>query len=218
MLFKKKIITVLFCAAVLLTNSCVIAFESSINSSFSSSFDSDFFNALKPKKVKTPEMTAAKEELKKRKIPASVDSFVKYTKKNDIEIMQIFVDAGFNVNTDFYTDYPIYYATKANKYEAAKFLLENGANPNLGFNTPLIVAIKNKNEKIARMLLEYGAKANTTDFMSGNTILYTALKKNQTAIARDLIEHGAKIDAGSKFIIENENLYQTLGLNKEDFQ
>ena len=174
LLSKIKKIFIIISAAVFILNGCAFAFDSG--------FSDDFFNILKKnqKKEQTPQMLAAKEELKKRKIPASVDSFIKYVKKNDIEIMQIFVDAGFDVNTDFYTDYPIYYATKHNRYEAAKFLLEHGANPNLGFNPPLIEAIKKKNPQIAHLL----------------------------------IEHGARIDARSKYLIENKNLYETLKIEK----
>ena len=62
----KKTFTVIG-AAVLILNNCAFAYESG--------FSDDFFNVLKKyqKKEKTPEMAAAKEELKKRKIPASVD-------------------------------------------------------------------------------------------------------------------------------------------------
>lgn len=211
LLSKLKKFLIIISAAVFTINSCACAFESG--------FSDDFFYMLKKyqKKETTPEMLAAKEELKKRKIPASVDSFIKYVKKNNIEILQIFVDAGFDVNTDFYTDYPIYYATKHKKYEAAKFLLENGANPNLGFNPPLSEAIKRKNPQIAHLLIEHGAKVNVDDFMSGDTILYKALKLKQYEIARDLIEHGAKIDARSKYVIERKNLYDILKLDKTNF-
>lgn len=211
LLSKIRKIFITIGAAVFILNSCALAFESG--------FSDDLFNTLKKyqKKETTPEMSAAKEELKKRKIPASVDSFIKYVKKNNIEVLQIFVDAGFDVNTDFYTDYPIYYAAKHNCYEAAKFLLEHGANPNLGFNPPLIEAIKRKNVKIVHILLEYKANPNKDDFMSGYTILYTALKNKQYEIAKDLILHGAKLDTHTKQIIENKNLYNILGINKENF-
>ena len=196
-------------AAVLILNNCAFAYESG--------FSDDFFNLLKKsqKKEVTQQMIAEKKELKKRGIEPSVDSFVKHVKKNDIEILQIFVDAGFDVNTDFYTDYPIYYAAKHNKFEAAEFLLKNGANPNLGFNPPLIEAIKNKNPKIVHILLEYCAKPNKDDFMSGYTILYTALKNKQYEIAKDLLEHGARPDGASMAIIESKNLYDILGLDKD---
>lgn len=206
MLFNFKKIITFICAAIVLTNGFAYAYNSG--------FSDDFFNILKKKEKPTQKMLEAKEELKRRKIPASVDSFIKYVKKNDIEVMQIFTDAGFNVNTDFFTDYPIYYAAKGQKYEAVKFLLEHGADPNLGFNTPLIEAINKKNAPIAKLLMDYGAKVNEEDFVSGRTLLYTALKKEQYEIARELIKHGAKIDAGSKFIIEEKNLYDTLELDK----
>lgn len=209
MLFNFKKIITFICAAIVLTNGCAY--------SYNSGFSDDFFNILKKKEKPTQKMLDAKEELKRRKIPASVDSFIKYVKKNDTEVMQIFTDAGFNVNTDFFTDYPIYYAAKGQKYEAVKFLLEHGADPNLGFNTPLIEAINKKNAPIAKLLMDYGAKVNEEDFVSGRTLLYTALKKGQYEIARELIKHGAKVDTGSKFIIEEKNLYDTLELDKSSF-
>lgn len=211
LLSKIKKIFLIISVAVLMLNCCAYAYNSG--------FSDDFFNILKKyqKKETTPEMIAAKDELKKRKIPANVDSFIKYVKKNDTEILQIFIDAGFDVNTDFYTDYPIYYATKHNKYEAAKLLLENGANPNLGFNPSLVEAIKRKNPQIAHLLIEHGAKVNIDDFISGDTILYKALKLKQYEIANDLIKHGAKIDTRSKYLIETKNLYNFLGIDEKDF-
>ena len=204
--FKKIFITL--SVAVLILSSCALAVESN--------FSDSFFNIMKKQQKKeiTPKMAAAREELNKRKIPLSIDSFVKYVKKNDVEVLQIFTDAGFDVNTDFYTDYPIYYATKHNCYEAAKFLLKHNANPNLGFNPPLVEAIKRKNPQIAHLLMEHGARVNRDDFMSGNTILYIALQKKQYEIARDLIEHGAKIDTRSKMLIEAKNLYEILNLDE----
>ena len=99
-------------AVLLLISNCACAFDNS----FEEYFNKDFFNSKRAEKSKeTPEIKKAKEELKARKIPQSVDGFIKYVKKGDIETMQLFLDAGFKVNTDFYTDYPIYYATKANK-------------------------------------------------------------------------------------------------------
>lgn len=214
LLSKKTISIFAICAAMLFTSCCTYAFDDS----FEEYFQKDFFNTKKSKPQKTPEMTAAMDELKKRKIPTSVDAFVKHVKKNDIEVLQIFVDAGFDVNTDFYTDYPIYYATKANNYEAVEFLLKNGAKPNLGFNTPLIVAIKNKNPKIAHILMEHGARVNSDDFMSGYSLLYTALKLKQYEIANDLINHGAKIDTPSRRLIEGKNLYSVLNLNADNLK
>ena len=186
--FKKIFITL--SVAVLILSSCALAVESN--------FSDSFFNIMKKQQKKeiTPKMAAAREELNKRKIPLSIDSFVKYVKKNDVEVLQIFTDAGFDVNTDFYTDYPIYYATKHNCYEAAKFLLKHNANPNLGFNPP---------------------RVNIYDFMSGNTILYTSLKLKQYEIAQDLIKHGARIDAHSKHYIENKKLQEELKVNKSNF-
>lgn len=207
--FKKIFITL--SVAVLILSSCALAVESN--------FSDSFFNIMKKQQKKeiTPKMAAAREELNKRKIPLSIDSFIKYVKKNDIEVLQIFTDAGFDVNTDFYTDYPIYYATKHNCYEAAKFLLKHNANPNLGFNPPLVEAIKRKNPQIAHLLMEHGARVNIYDFMSGNTILYTALKLKQYEIAQDLIKHGARIDAHSKHYIENKKLQEELKVNKSNF-
>jgi ankyrin repeat protein len=75
---------------------------------------------------------------------------------NDIE------DKYGNTNTN---STPLYCAVKSNNYKVVKFLLKEGADPNLWSNTgfdssgylPLHAAIKNNNYKIIKLLLLYDA-------------------------------------------------------------
>ena len=93
-------------------------------------------------------------------------------------------------------------------------LLEKGANPNAGFDSPLFWAVKNKNEELTKNLIEKGAKLDYTELVSAKSILYIALEKNSLTIAKLLLNNGAKIDNKSAILIEKKNLYSKLGIEK----
>ena len=93
-------------------------------------------------------------------------------------------------------------------------MLEQGANPNAGFDSPLFWAVKNNNKELTEALIKKGAKLDFTELISSKSILYTALKKNNIEIAKMLIQNGAKIDKRSALLIDKKNLYTKLGIER----
>ena len=78
----------------------------------------------------------------------------------------------------------------------AGFLLDKGADPNLGGkngDTPLIVASRVGFEQAVEWLLGLGAKVDGTNRM-GETPLIVAVQQHQPVIARVLLSHGADPD------------------------
>lgn len=87
---------------------------------------------------------------------------------------------------------------KGKKFEYAQFLLNNGANPNIGrvlflneVTALMYVSTFDDNGKTAQLCIEKGAKLNTTDG-NGNTALHWAcmFSKNQDTV-KLLLEKGA---------------------------
>ncbi len=79
--------------------------------------------------------------------------------------------------------------------DSVKFLLENGANPNIQEKegwTPLHLCAQNYSVECARLLLEYGANCEIKNIY-GNNVINTAafFSRNRGEIIRLLIAHGA---------------------------
>ena len=186
---------------------------------FSTPFTSTFSGQIPlNKKELTPkekeEIRLAKEEMKAKKIAFSSEEFIKQIKKNKKENVDLMLKAGISPNTDYFGEYAIFYAVKYNKTDIALTLLEKGANPNAGFDSPLFWAAKNNNTELAKALISHGAKLDFSELISSKSILYTALKKNNIEIAKALIENGAKIDKPSAILIDKKNLYTKLGIER----
>lgn len=85
---------------------------------------------------------------------------------------------------------PLLVSVFNNNYEIAKFLLKNGANPNIKnkyFDSPIEVVSKKKNYKIVKLLIIEG-KINLNDY---KYLLLNATFKNDKILAKILLENGA---------------------------
>jgi ankyrin repeat protein len=84
-------------------------------------------------------------------------------KQNKMKYAEILLKYGADTHTcnlDGYT--PLLYTTERNDCEGTTMLLKYGANPNTyftwnGYASPLFNAIKNKNDELVKLLLDYGA-------------------------------------------------------------
>jgi len=77
-----------------------------------------------------------------------------------------------------------------------KFLIENGADPNIECkdHTPLSLAIKNNNFKIANYLINLGVDINKPNSKNNDTPLDVAIENNNLNIIKTLIENNANIN------------------------
>lgn len=86
---------------------------------------------------------------------------------------------------------------KAQHTDAVKFLLENGADPNLSAAVgryPIMYAVREDNFDMAEMLLSRGANPNASDLRNASP-LALAVKKGNARIAACLLDHGANPDS-----------------------
>ncbi len=110
---------------------------------------------------------------------------------------------------------PLWHAAKWDSIEAAKILLDRGANPdplreilNPSINrliegSPMTQAIRNKNVEMVKLLISKGAPVNETDPARWGP-LFQAIKERDLEICRILIENGAKAYAPVFFECNNE--------------
>ncbi len=85
-------------------------------------------------------------------------------KKGDVAAISAALDAGANINEFDGTATPLYYAVMVAQLDAAKLLMDRGADVNtvsaLG-DTPLGPAVGRRNIEFIRLLLDHGANPNS---------------------------------------------------------
>ena len=142
-----------------------------------------------------------KDILTQKKLYPSVQRMIEEIKKGNYENTELLLKAKVDPNRSYMSDYPIYIASKYNKTEIAKLLIQYGAKLDMGFYSELYEAVKNKNAELAQYLIDKGAKVNYQDAVTGNTILYLSLKNNMHDISRQLMLKGAKADKLSVYFL-----------------
>ena len=122
--------------------------------------------------------------------------FVEYASNGDIAKMQNALNNGTDINSKDPSGMPaLFIAVEENQLSATKFLLENGAYPDITDkenDTPLMRAMYYNRPEIAKLLIEYGANVNTS--YNDDFVLTWATFNNYTDIVRLLIEKGANIE------------------------
>ena len=122
--------------------------------------------------------------------------FVEYASNGDIAKMQNALNNGTDINAKDPSGMPaLFIAVEKNQLSATKFLLENGAYPDITDkenDTPLMRAMYYNRPEIAKLLIEYGANVNTS--YNDDFVLTWATFNNYTDIVRLLIEKGANIE------------------------
>ena len=84
---------------------------------------------------------------------------------------------------------PLAWAIENGFEEVSMLLIERGAEVNNeGDKFPLLIAIKKRNENIAKSLICKGAVVNVSDSSDGNTALHLAAKFNLSSVVQQLLE------------------------------
>ncbi|MCB4458461.1 ankyrin repeat domain-containing protein [Leisingera sp. McT4-56] len=96
---------------------------------------------------------------------------------------------------------PLHFALMSGHQDAARILLENGADPNAdtALGTPLMVAAGRDRTELIQLLLDHGADLETTGGREQRTPLHTAAASGAEGAVRMLLASGANPTARSKF-------------------
>ena len=137
--------------------------------------------------------------------PLHVMSRGKFDSQDGIRLTQLLIERGIDANTpDKDHDTPLHAACYFGQLDIARELLGHGATAttvNDRGETPLHVLLRGKHEpqdgvRLARLLLENGADANTPNKMQDTTPLRLACYSGKYDVARLLLDHGAEANIG----------------------
>jgi ankyrin repeat protein len=131
-------------------------------------------------------------------IQAANTRLFKAVQKNKIDLVKKLVKNESDANTADRHGKPVLWeAVKRNHYEIAKYLISRKANIEARYNnnfTPLMVVAQGiKKIKIAKLLLDNGAKINAVD-LKGNTSLIIAVKRFHYSFVEYLLTRGADVN------------------------
>ncbi|KAG7272603.1 hypothetical protein CRUP_033112, partial [Coryphaenoides rupestris] len=115
------------------------------------------------------------------------------TERSRDDILELLIDAGYDVNSQLSEEHrwtyedrrstALYFAVHNNNLEAAEMLLEAGADPNLDFFSPLLLAVRKGNVELAALL----ARIATNQLSFPAAVL---LGMNCTPLLKILMDHG----------------------------
>jgi cytochrome c len=117
-------------------------------------------------------------------------------KKGDVASISAALDAGADINGRDFMGPPLYHAVVGVKLEAAKLLIERGADVNapsiLGI-APLVPAVRRRNIELIKLLLDHGANPNSV--LGTQTALHLAVQAGCFDCVKALVEAGADVNA-----------------------
>ena len=142
-----------------------------------------------------------------KKLQPTIQCLMIQIKKKNYDNIELLLNFGLDVNSSYMAEYPLYIASKVDDLKIVQMLIEKGAKVDLGFNSELYEAVKNKNSQMAQLFLNNKANIHYTDAVTQNSILYLALKNNMIDIAKQLIDKGIRPDNKSVILIKKKKLF-----------
>lgn len=123
-------------------------------------------------------------------------SLVQAAKEGDLEVVNILVEGGANMNRRGKTS-PLIEATKGHHKDVVEYLLKKKANPNArrSYKTAIHCSVDLGNKDITELLLRYGAKVDILGY--NETPLYTACYTGNKDIVELLLKHKATVNKGN---------------------
>jgi cytochrome c len=123
-------------------------------------------------------------------------------KKGDVPGIAAALDAGANIDEPDGFATPLYYAVTRQHLDAAKLLIDRGADANVGSKIggpPLMAAVGKRNFELIKLLLEHGADPNLT--LSDKTPLHEAARLGCLDCVKALVEAGADVNVRTADLI-----------------
>ena len=117
-------------------------------------------------------------------------------KKGDVAAITAALDAGANVNDPDGFATPLYYAVSRQHLDAAKLLIDRGADVNVGSKIsgpPLKAAVAKRKPELITLLLAHGADPKVT--VGDETVLHQAVRHGCLDCVKALVAAGADVNA-----------------------
>ncbi len=118
--------------------------------------------------------------------------FLKAVRDNDIALVRKYIEGGFDINSLYDTDMPLYIAIQANSVDMVRLLIESNAalNTLADGESLLYKAVENGNAQIVELLLKAGADPNFQN-MNRQTALFKAVETQSVKSIQLLCEYNA---------------------------
>jgi ankyrin repeat protein len=111
-----------------------------------------------------------------------------------LEIVKHLIDGKADVNKSLEFFSPLSQSIEGRHYDVLELLLARGADAKVqGKTTPLIVAIKSYNKRMAKKLIKHGADVNMEDCIHYTPLMYAA-QSGAKSLVTFLLKHGASAD------------------------
>ncbi|EDL14331.1 transient receptor potential cation channel, subfamily A, member 1, isoform CRA_a [Mus musculus] len=125
--------------------------------------------------------------------------------EGQVELMELIINGSscevLNI-MDGYGNTPLHCAAEKNQVESVKFLLSQGANPNLrnrNMMSPLHIAVHGMYNEVIKVLTEHKATNINLEGENGNTALMSTCAKDNSEALQILLEKGAKLCKSNKW-------------------
>jgi len=136
----------------------------------------------------------ARKQLEAKGVAFTPSSFIDSASKGNLADVKLFINAGMDVNV-YYSSTALSAASAHDKLDVVKYLLEQGADPNIEtfYGSALTVAAKNGHLDVVQTLLAAGADPNV-DSSDGHSTLSVASFDGNPQVIADLVNAGAEVD------------------------
>lgn len=144
--------------------------------------------------VDNSQANQAQKQLEQKGVAYNPASFISCAGSGEIDCIKLFLAAGMDVNV-YFSSTALSAASANGKTETVKYLLDNGANPNIVtfYGTALVLAVKNNHVDIVKILLAANANPNAISSDGHSTLSLAAFTGNPEVVTL-LANAGAKVD------------------------
>lgn len=120
------------------------------------------------------------------------------------DIAKLLIGYGYDLSKqDVSYKSPLYITLEKNNYDMARYLLERGANPNIGYVDDSLLIIcacgETRNIKFAKLLIEFKADLNRTSDPYGFSALHIASANNDAELIELLVDNKASLEIKDLF-------------------
>ncbi len=137
----------------------------------------------------------AQKQLEAKGVAYNTSNFISSAGAGDMDSVKLFLEGGMDINA-YFSSTALSAASSNGKVDVVRYLLQNGANPNIEtyYGTALVVAVKNaKNLEIVNLLLAAKANPNATS-SDGHSVLSVAAFTGNPEIITALVNAGANVN------------------------